>query len=709
MSWKYLEHTFNGVTGSATSYDSSVTLLGSLFRQYPDGVAPLLPSVTRYSDLYTSSNIQAVPYSTDMDWVFVAESLTNLPTKRFAMYTFDRTSGIFNLVGSLRLEYRGGNITMEGFRISLDRYSTGTISGSNTSVSGTDTQWITYGMCQGNRIKIGTSDYLDTNYNWNVISSVDSDTGITLLFDGGTIPLGTPYVIEDLRIVTAVRSAIVANGGLYIGKGLRPEMFGLAGAEYQIKMTNTSDNLQANYWLTETFGTLTGAISMVMEPSSYSGVSLTSRNAYVVNQYAGGLTDIYKFDVRKPLTSFSSSATTDAFLYQTGKEWFFYAPTQTTNNAEIATVNHGQAKGIPSLYLIANRTIARVSLSNIIPLQNNWMEDSVQIYAPYYTALFSHDNSSVINTVYSPYLDKFVTVGGGSNRRMMAQEYWTQGGKTSDEMWYASTYMLYGNLSLLNKVPLVLSHGGANHYIDMVNGIAYIIQQTTTVSYQQIFSFPIGADASKAVQNYQYVTTPKILTPRSKRYQSIMWSSTKSRGTDPFEIPTSHLEIYYRTVGIDNNSGEWIRVPETRLLTDVSADQIQFQIRWKLLSPLGHFPVLYNIGLVYEQYENDEHYQQSLSHSSGANKQFVWRFKTAFESTVPKLYVHIFDAKTNVKLLTDDTSVSAYGVFEKSIDRCETWSAYDTADKGNETTYIRYTPTGFYSNLKSYATLTQQD
>lgn len=709
MSWKYLEHTFDGITGSATSYDSSVTLLGSLFRQYSDGVAPLLPSVTRYSDLYTSSNVQAVPYSADMDWIFIAESLATLPTKRFGMYTFDRTSGTFNLVGSLRLEYRGGNITIEGFRVSLDRYSTGTLSGSNTSVSGTGTQWMTVGMCQGNRIKIGTSDYLDSNYNWNVISSVDSDTGITLLFDGGTIPLGTPYVIEDLRILTAVRSATVANSGLYVAKGLRPEMFGLAGVEYQIRMTNTSDNLQANYWLTETNGTLTGAISMVMEPSSYAGVSLTSRNAYVVNQYAGGLTDIYKFDVRKPLSSFSSSGSSDAFLYQTGKEWFYYLPNQQTNNAEIATVNHGQAKGIPSLYLIANRTIARVALSNIVPLKDNWMEDSAQIYAPYNTSLFQHDNSNVINTVYCSYFDKFITVGGGSNRRMMAQEYWTEGGRTSNEMWYASMYFYHHNLALLNKIPVALSHSGLNHYLDMSNGMAYLMQQSTSVWVQQIYSFPIGADASKAVQNKQYVTTPKMLTPRSKRYQSVMWTNTMSRGVDTFEIPTSHLEVYYRTVGIDDDSGEWIRVPEIRVLTNVTADQIQFQIRWKLFSPLGHFPVLYNIGLVYEQYENDEHYQQSLSHSSGASKQYVWRFKTEFGSTVPKLYVHVFDSKTNVKLFQDDTSTSAYGVFEKSTDGGQTWAAYNTTDKGNETTYVRYTPSDMYSNFKSYAILTQQD
>jgi hypothetical protein len=709
MSWKYIEHTFDGTTGSATSYDSSVTLLGSLFRQYPDGVSPLLPSVTRYNDLYTSANIQTVPYSDDTDWIFIAESAVNLPTKRFGMYTFDRTSGLFNLVGSVRLEYRGGNITIHGFRVSLDRYSTGTISGSNTSISGTDTQWLTSGMCQGNRIKIGTSNHLDKTFNWNVISSVDSETGITLLFDAGTILVDTPYVIEDLRIVTAVRSLTVANGGLYVAKGLRPDMFGLAGAETQIRMTNTSDNLQANYWLTDIDGTLTGAISTIMEPKSLERVSLTSRHAYVVNQYFGGQTDIYKFDVRKPLSTFSSSGSSDAYLYKTGREYFYFAPTLTVNNAEIATPNHGQAKGIPSLFVVANRTITRVSLDKIFPSQDNWMEDSIQIYAPFNNVLFANDPSSVINVVYSSHLDKFISVGGVSSRRMMTQEYWIEGSRTSDDLWYANVGISNANTSLLNKIPTTLCQIYSNEYIDTSNGMIFLLRNSTTVQRQQIYSFPFGADASKAVQNHQYVTTPKMLTPRSKKYQMVMWANTMSRGVDAFEIPTSHLQIFYRLVGIDDDSGTWQRVPENRVLLDVNSDQIQFQIRWKLISVMGHFPVLYNIGLVYEQYENDEHYQQSLSHSSGASKHFVWRFKTEFGSTTPKLYVHLFDSKTNVKLFNDDTSTSAYGTFEKSTDGGNAWLTYDTADKTNETTYVRYVPTSMYSNLKAYAILTQQE
>jgi hypothetical protein len=115
---------------------------------------------------------------------------------------------------------------------------------------------------------------------------------------------------------------------------------------------------------------------------------------------------------------------------------------------------------------------------------------------------------------------------------------------------------------------------------------------------------------------------------------------------------------------------------------------------------------IYNISLVYEDNTTDSHYQPSVAQSSITNKYFAWRFSTAFGNTVPTLRVRLYDAVSG-GLLVDDTTSSPSGTWEKSTNDGSSWSAYDSTDKGNNTTYIRYTPLSLGDNVKVRALLTQ--
>ena len=110
---------------------------------------------------------------------------------------------------------------------------------------------------------------------------------------------------------------------------------------------------------------------------------------------------------------------------------------------------------------------------------------------------------------------------------------------------------------------------------------------------------------------------------------------------------------------------------------------------------------------LYEDLTTDSHYQPSVAQSSTANKRFAWRFSTAFGSTVPTLRLRLYDAVSGGTLLDDTTVAAASGTWEKSTDGGSNWTAYNTTDKGNDTTYIRYTPTSLGDNIKVRALLTQ--
>ena len=101
----------------------------------------------------------------------------------------------------------------------------------------------------------------------------------------------------------------------------------------------------------------------------------------------------------------------------------------------------------------------------------------------------------------------------------------------------------------------------------------------------------------------------------------------------------------------------------------------------------------------------ESHFQPSATLSLSATKQFAWRFSATFGTATPTLRIRLYDASTGVLLLDDNTAAPTQGTFGKTIDG-STWGSYNTTDKGNETTYIRYIPTSLGDNIRVRALLT---
>jgi hypothetical protein len=112
-----------------------------------------------------------------------------------------------------------------------------------------------------------------------------------------------------------------------------------------------------------------------------------------------------------------------------------------------------------------------------------------------------------------------------------------------------------------------------------------------------------------------------------------------------------------------------------------------------------------SLAVLYEDYSTDPHYQPSVGKTEIANKIFAWRFATAFGTVVPTLKIRLYDAVTG-GLILEDTTVSPVGTWAKSTDGGSNWGLYNTTDKGNETTYIRYTPLTLPDNIKIRPLLT---
>ena len=105
-----------------------------------------------------------------------------------------------------------------------------------------------------------------------------------------------------------------------------------------------------------------------------------------------------------------------------------------------------------------------------------------------------------------------------------------------------------------------------------------------------------------------------------------------------------------------------------------------------------------------KKYSQSVHYLSSAELSSKITKTFAWKHSVAFGNTVPTLRIRLYNAITD-GLLDDDDSVSQSGTWEKSTDGT-TWGSYNSTDKGNNTTFIRFTPASIPDNVQVRALLT---
>ena len=240
-------------------------------------------------------------------------------------------------------------------------------------------------------------------------------------------------------------------------------------------------------------------------------------------------------------------------------------------------------------------------------------------------------------------------------------------------------------------------------------GLTYFARAGTTSAVNQVYAVPIGADWSYATGTVkQRLITPELSTTNASKFSRCYYMHSDALGAGNIILPCEPLRVYYRTSGITDDSGSWSLLEMTGDMSSISpANSIQFAIEFRTIGTFCLPTRVYSISCVYEDNTTDSHYQPSVAQSSTSNAYFAWRFSTAFNGTVPTLRIRLYDAVTGGSLLDDTTTSSASGTWQKSTDDGVTWGSYDTTDKSNNTTYIRYTPNSIGSNIKVRALLTQ--
>ncbi len=374
------------------------------------------------------------------------------------------------------------------------------------------------------------------------------------------------------------------------------------------------------------------------------------------------------------------------------------------NNGRTGTLNHGPGAGEESLYFVTATRIYRAALSKIFSGNLGWISDNRPEIPPGSVSTFAATGAlNVIEiadaidrlivlttgaTAFKHYVTKYPDAAGDQFSRFFGLD-----DKQQDQSLADPNIAIHFNTA--SQVTSVWSE----------NGIAHIIKHGTTAALCQMYALPLSAHWVHASSTNQRVISPSISTPDCVSYVRVMLSTVDHLGSEEFRIPTASILTYYRTNGIADNSGQWTLLAADGDLTGLSpSTAIQFMFEFVTISLLGVPGRIMSLAVLYNDYSTDSHYQPSSGKTVEASKQFAWRFSTAFGSTVPTLRVRLFDAVTG-GLLVDDQTLTPAGTWEKTTDGT-TWGAYNTTDKANETTYIRYTPTTLPDNIKVRALLT---
>jgi hypothetical protein len=688
------------------SYDKAKVVASSFMQQktgaLPENnfIGPWPTGMTRPGE--TSTNIPAT-YPHVIDWndttmyVALADLSTAAGTRRITMFEYNKLTQIFAWRGFITLTYPFATAhTIRGLRVVDYYYTTGTVSVSGNTVTGTGTAWLSSGIAVGSRIAFGTTDH-KSNPTWYEVTAITSNTSMTIATSAPTVT-NVPYVNEELRIITATTNATVASGGLFLVKGLHWGVFTQTGLV--IPAATTVDNIRAVYGLRDnmTTGTLTTATGCAVDDS----FSWTKHDVYVPNSGASTF-HIFKFNIRAPLTNLVAGNTLDALICKTGNTTLVGTISQ-LNNGRIATLNHSSAAGVRSLFFITTSRVYRVPLTEVIEANINYLVDSM-VENPKGSTTTVVGAGGMQSLEYAPSLDRLI-INGGSGSKSYVTRYRTDSGQFDLNFLNEHRY-----LNATNSDPamaLFPSVTASTFGIWAEGGVLFMARSSGTTTYSQLYSICIGADNTFTPD--QYVITPSIPIPDATKLYKVLVNNQIFAGDPNYCVTYEPYRLFYRTSGIADNSGAWTLVANTGDLTGVLSTEIQFKFDFKTLGSTCLPARIHSLSLVYEDSTTDSNYEPSISNSNLTNRNFVWRQISQFTGTqLPNLRVRLYDVTTVNSpglLISDYSDTSSLGIWNYSTNNGTSWLPWNKNANavGN---LIRFTPTVLPTAKKLRALLTQ--
>lgn len=655
---------------NTTGYNSTKLNLGTLVRQYTEGsgrtqnyLSPLKPARARpmedqVATAVGTTIIHVVQWSDTIDYVFLGDSSTAAATRRVMLYEFNRSTSVFTYKGHIVVTFPPNtNHTMRAMRGLVYTYSTGTVAVSGTGVTGTGTAWQTARFANGARIGFGTTDPTKVTQ-WYEISTINSDTSITLTATGGTVAAGTPFVIEEFRVAIATTNATATNGGLFLVKGLHPNAWQVAGAT--ISAAVTTDNVRAVFWLADN-ATVANTVAAGMGLDDQ--VDNTQHDLYVLN---GNSTTarIFKYNLRASLSGLSSGKSTSAYVLETGNQTVTGNISQ-NNNGRIATAAHGPGSGVECFYFATTTRIYRVPTSGISGASTTFAVDAMVEVPPGGTTTLAA--TAAFSTIeFSSVADRFWIL---STQTAGTRSYVTQYQTTSaqfESTWGVDLKYLDATTTSSDVPPIPANTISTASNCFVEGGLGYVMRTSTSNTIAVLYTVPFACHWGFASAAGQVAITPAISTSGCTSFDRVAWCAKRLNGGSEINAPSDHVRLYYRTAGISDNSGSWTLVDESGDLSGVAAaSSIQFKIEWQIFGITGIPARVYSLQVMYQTDDDlPPEMEWNFSDYNQSNGTVGFRQIATFTPSVPNLQIDYYRSDTDANVLSQASTGSSNGTFE---------------------------------------------
>lgn len=709
-----VEHFFTGATNPSTNaYDPTKTELGPLITQAtginPENkwAGPLPILLGRPMEAATNIPVlmvAAIKISDDKQWIFAVENSTGATAvRRVVCWEMVKSNQTLTWKGFITLTLGSATAhTVRAFRVTRDLYSTGTVQVAATAVTGSGTGWLTARYAVGARIGFGSTDPKQIS-TWYQITAMASDTGITLGATAGTIAAGTPYVIEELRVVYVGSNATTTNGGVHYAKGLNLDIFTSAGTT--IALAGATDNVRAVYWLKDA-ATVTNTIPVGCGLGTK--ISDTQHDLYVIDLPAGTTPRVFKYNLRAALTV-ASGITTSAWTLTTGTYTVVGTMVVTNpNNGRVGTLNHGPGAGVECLYFTTPSRIYRAPLSGILSASTTWVADAMTEVVPGGSTTFAPTLGTLSAVEVADSIDRLIvcTTGAAGTPGMYVTQYRTDGGQMDHRILAGDLKSSEQTTASVNFPPYP-SFQALPLWAWSENGMLWLLRShaTTagTAANNHLYGVPCGADWTYAASTGNRLITPSMSLPNAAKLYRAYVNEVEYIGGEPFITECSPYRLYARTAGITDDSGSWTLLSQNNDLSALAATgTIQFMFEFKCLTlGLLNPSRIMSVACAYETTDALlSQFQWSLEDSSLTDGTFGFSQIATFGGTVPGLTINYYRSDTNALLLTQASSGTTNGVFEYW-----TGSAW-SAGLGADTIGVRrrFRPTaGLPSGVEVYA------
>jgi hypothetical protein len=683
--------------GDSITFNDGVSDIDKYINPHYDVLRP-----NEESTAFLVSAIWAYKFSEEISYLWAAENVaTASNTRRIMLWEINNFTGARQWLGFITMTLASSTAhTLRDFRVDVKTEITGTVAVSGTAVTGSGTQFNTNRVAVGARIGFGSTDPTQIT-TWYRISAIASDTGATLSVSAGVIGAGTPYVIQEFRPILLYTNATLTNGGIHIGKGVAISDYQIAGTT--IGLAVSTDNQKASYWIKDAASqTNTIGAGIAIDADA---ATPTNLDCYVLDLVSAGNYRVFKYNLRAALTV-ASGASVSAWVLTTGNNAFTGTGSQ-NSNLTLATTSHGGGSGIKSLYFISNSRFMRAAVSGITSGNTTWIQEAIAEIPTGGTNTYAL-TSALSGLVYVPNTDSFVICTTSASGVFSYVTKFVSSGSQFNRIFGRNMLNLdMSTADLGSPSTFTNSSVALGVTTDRTNKV-YISKTGTTSSNMQIYALAFGADDEYAFDSEGYIITPEIITTDANKFYRVFVNQLNYQGSLSLGRSTEPIFVYARTSNIQTDATTgWQPVND---ISDISAfagaPSIQFLLTSRTIGDIILPAKIRGINLEYEDNTTDSHYAISVEKCSVVSKIFAWWFAVAFGGTVPTLRVNLYDADSGGLILTDTTAASANGVWEKTTDGTN-WVAYNTSDRGNTTTWIRYTPNSLADNIKVAAYLIQ--